>query len=196
MKCPSAIPFLKQGLGLGAKRHAGFSDAWNWLIHSFWHMTLGCGLKWENKWHGYPKIKLLIEAGEGIDVDYKDGKVIISLGEGNTSDDESDGGGGDGPGDDTGGDSGGGAGGGAGGGSGGGGGTHPDGSHSGGGGGAGGGGGMGGGGSGGTGGGSGGSGGGGDGGTSCNDFSGDLGNGDGDPGLDNDGDNCSVLNGW
>ena len=101
MKCPRTIPFLQSGLALGAKRHEGFADAWNWLIHSFWHMTLGCGLKWANKWQGYPKIELLIEAGEGIDVKYDDGKVIISLGDGNTEDEEEeDGGGSEGPGKD------------------------------------------------------------------------------------------------
>ena len=151
MKCPRTIPFLHPGLALGAKRHEGFAEAWNWLIHSFWHMTLGDGLKWENKWQGYPKINLKIEGGDGIDVKYGGGKVIISLGTGQTEDDDDSGGSGNGGGGN---------------------------------------------GNGGNGGGSGGGGGGDDGGTSCNEFSGDLENGDEDPGLGNDGDNCSVLNGW
>ena len=97
MITPRAIPFLKPGLALGARRHLGFTHAWNWLIHSFWHMTLGCGLKWIDKWRGYPKIELRIRAGEGIDVDYgEDGWVTISAGEGQTDyGEESGGGGGD-----------------------------------------------------------------------------------------------------
>jgi len=180
MKCPRTIPFLHPGLALGAKRHEGFAEAWNWLIHSFWHMTLGDGLKWKDKWQGYPEIHLAIEAGEGINVKYEGGKVIISTGDGETEEDDySSSGGGTVPGDD-GGEGGGSGGGGAGGGG------HGDGTVGGGGGG----------GAGGGAGGGGGSGGGDDGGTSCNEFSGDLENGDGDPGLGNDGDNCSVLNGW
>lgn len=191
MKCPRTIPFLHPGLALGAKRHEGFAEAWNWLIHSFWHMTLGDGLKWENKWQGYPKINLKIEAGEGIDVKYEEGKVIISAGTGETEYDDDSGGGGDG-------DDGTGSSGGAGFDDGTGDGGHDDGDTVPGGGNGGGGNGNGdngGGGSGGGGSGS-GSGGGGGSGTSCNEFSSDLENGDGDPGLGNDGDNCSVLNGW
>ena len=94
MKCPRSIPFLHSGLALGAKRHDGFADAWNWLIHSFWHMTMGDGLKWKNKWNGYPKINLAIEAGDGINVKYKSGKVIISTGDGETEDDDYSSGGG------------------------------------------------------------------------------------------------------
>jgi len=192
MKCPRAIPFLKPGLAIGAKRHEGFADAWNWLIHSFWHMTLGDGLKWEDKWHGYPKINLKIEAGEGINVDYTDGKVVISLGDGKTNDNESDGGGGEDPSYDRdegtwtgGGDGGDGSGAG----------THPDGAHAGGGG-ASGGDGMG---SGGNGGGNGSDGADGDAdgrGSSCNMFSEDDANDDDDPGMDNSGDDCAVVNGW
>lgn len=94
MRCPRIIPFLKPGLALGAKRHAGFADAWNWLIHSFWHLKLGDGLKWKDKWYGYPEIHLAIEAGEGIDVKYEKGKVIISAGNGETHSDGSESGGG------------------------------------------------------------------------------------------------------
>lgn len=186
MKCPRTIPFLHPGLALGAKRHEGFAEAWNWLIHSFWHMNLGDGLKWKDKWQGYPKIDLVIEAGDGINVKYGDGKVVISLGDGETEeDDESSGGGGTSPGEDGGGEDGEGGGGDGGGGAGGGG--HGDGTIGGGGGGGAGGGGIGGGSRG---------GGGGDGGTSCNDFSDDIENGGSDPGLDNPADDCAVLNGW
>jgi hypothetical protein len=180
MKCPRTIPFLRPGLAIGAKRHEGFAEAWNWLIHSFWHMKLGDGLKWVSKWQGYPEIHLKIEGGEGIKVDYKSGKVKISLA--NEEDDEEDtytsgGGGGTTPGDDsdpyhTGG------------------GGHRDGELAGGGGngaesgdvadesddkddde---------------------------DGGNedSCNEFSKSPDNEDQDPGMDNPGDNCAVENGW
>ncbi len=138
-------------------------------------MNLGCGLKWVNKWHGYPEIHLAIEAGDGIKVKYKGRKVIISTGDGETEDESyTPGGGGTVPGED--GDEGGGPGWEEG---------HGDGTTSGGGGisGAGGGGGM-----------DGASGG--DGGTSCNEFSEDLPNVDGDPGLANPADNCAILNGW
>ena len=186
MKCPRTIPFLHPGLALGAKRHEGFAEAWNWLIHSFWHMNLGDGLKWKNKWQGYPEIHLAIEAGEGINVKYDGGKVIISTGEGETEEDDyTSGGGGTVPGDD-GGEGGGSGGGGAGGGGAGGGGGHGDGTVGGGGGGGAGGG---------AGGGDGSGGGGDDGGTSCNEFSGDLENGDGDPGLGNDGLEWLVMKG-
>ena len=182
MKCPRTIPFLHPGLALGAKRHEGFAEAWNWLIHSFWHMSLGCGLKWADKWQGYPKINLAIEAGEGINVKYDGGKVIISTGDGETEEESyTSGGGGTVPGEDDG-EGGDGEGGGPGWEEG-----HGDGTTSGGGGisGAGG---VGGGGMDGA--------AGGDGGTSCNEFSEDLPNVDGDPGLDNPADNCAVLNGW
>ena len=168
MITPRAIPFLKPGLALGAGRHAGFAHAWNWLIHSFWHMTLGCGLKWIDKWRGYPKIELRIRAGDGIDVDYgEDGWITISQGDGETDYGEESGGGGDDRGEeDTGSvdddppedgtmDG-------------------PDGSRDvrppdQGGGGL---------------------------GESCNNFSADLPNDDEDPGLDNPGDDCAILNGW
>lgn len=187
MKCPNAIPFLKPGLAIGAKCHEGFADAWNWLIHSFWHMNFGDGLEWENKWNGYPKIKLRIVAGDGIDVEYKNGDVIISVAapgddedEEDTSDggDDADGGGGaDGPGNDGGGAGGNWLGGG-------GGGSEPgDGSLRPGGGGD-------------DAGGGGASAAGGGGGSSCNEFSLDESNDDDDPGLGNPGDDCGVLNGW
>ena len=89
MKCPRTIPFLRPGLAIGAKRHEGFADAWNWLIHSFWHMTLGDGLKWVGKWQGYPEIRLEIEGGEGIKVRYGGGKVKISLDNGEGEEEES-----------------------------------------------------------------------------------------------------------
>jgi len=94
---PRLIPFLKPGLALGAARHAGFAHAWNWLIHSFWHLTLKCGLKWIEKWHGSPSIELRIRAGDGIDVSYcDDGWVEISSGSGKTEyEEEPSGGGGD-----------------------------------------------------------------------------------------------------
>lgn len=85
MNTPRQIPFLKPGIALGARRHTGFAEAWNWLIHSFWHMTLGDGLRWIEKWGGYPKINLEIYAGAGIDVTYSKGKVIISTGSGITT---------------------------------------------------------------------------------------------------------------
>lgn len=177
MKCPRTIPFLHPGLALGAKRHEGFAEAWNWLIHSFWHMSLGNGLKWKDKWQGYPEIRLAIEAGEGINVKYGGGKVIISTGDGKTDEDDySSGGGGTVPGDDDGGDGSGEG--------------HADGT-------------IGGGGGGGTGGSvTGGSGDnadgdtGGDGGTKCNDQSEDADNADVDPGLGNMADDCAAVNGW
>ena len=189
MKCPRCIPFLKPGLALGAKRHDGFADAWNWLIHSFWHMTLGDGLKWVNKWQGYPQIHLQIEAGEGINVKYSGGKVIISTGDGETEEEEySSGGGGSSP--DNGGDSGSGGSSGGRARSSGGEVTRPDGAMTGGGGGTGsdsgamsGGGASGGGAS-------------GDNGTKCNEFSSEIENDYGDAGMGNDGDDCSIINGW
>jgi hypothetical protein len=191
MTCPRRIPFLSPGLAIGAKRHEGFADAWNWLIHSFWHMTLGTGLKWEDKWGGYPKINLKIEAGAGIAVKYSDGKIIISTGTGETTeDDESGGGGVDDNSDYDSGDSGGyhaddGEH------------AHSDGSTTGGGGGGASAGGAGGGigeasvsgdGAGSNGGG---------GGADCNQFSGEsVDMGEEDPGIGNFGDDCAVINGW
>ena len=153
-------------------------------------MNLGDGLKWKDKWQGYPEIRLAIEAGEGINVKYDGGKVIISTGDGETEEDDySSGGGGTVPGDDDAGGGGGGSGGGGGGGASGGG--HADGT-------------IGGGGGGGTGGSVTGGGGdnadggtGGDGGTKCNDQSkDDVDNDDPDPGLGNMADDCAAVNGW
>jgi len=177
MKCPRTIPFLHPGLALGAKRHDGFSEAWNWLIHSFWHMNLGDGLKWKDKWQGYPEIHLAIEGGEGIKVKPKDGKIYISLDNGEEDGEDpysTGGGGGSVPGDDgyskhygigEGNAYGG----------------HADGET------------TGGGGSVSDSGGSASSSGGED---SCNEFSENPMNTFGDPGMENEGDSCAVVNGW
>lgn len=84
---PPRIPFLKDGLAIGAKRHKGFAHAWNWLIHSFWHLTFGPGLRWRDKWGGFPSVELNIRGEGGINVDYREpeygepaGYVVISGG--------------------------------------------------------------------------------------------------------------------
>lgn len=80
---PNPCPTLKPGLALGAPEHAGFVSAFNWLIGIFRAAKENFTFS-VNGASG----DVSIEGGEGIAVSTSGRTIIISLGEGDTSDKE------------------------------------------------------------------------------------------------------------
>lgn len=91
---PPQIRYLTAGKALGAAVHKGFAATWNWLLAWVNFFKAGKGLKLSNMASGHPRIDVLIEGADGIDVTCAgDGQayVIGFAGQGS----EGDGGGGD-----------------------------------------------------------------------------------------------------
>lgn len=173
---PAQIVYIKEGKAPGAAIHKGWAATWNWVLSWVNHLIGGKGCKIENRNSGHPRVDVLIEGGDGIDVtcDGSGKPYVISYVGAESGDDEGEPFDPDEPWDPSdpwnpeepwnpddpdapydGGDEeedGGGSGS-----------EEEDGGS----------------------------------GTNCNGWSGELGGaGGGDPGLDNDGDNCDILNGW
>ena len=65
---PAQIIYVKEGKALGAAIHKGWAATWNWVLSWVNHITGGKGCKIENKHSGNPRVDVLIEGGDGIEV--------------------------------------------------------------------------------------------------------------------------------
>lgn len=65
---PPQIRYLTEGKALGAKIHAGFAATWNWLLSWVNFFKPGKGLKLAGTGSGHPRLDVELLSGDGIDV--------------------------------------------------------------------------------------------------------------------------------
>ena len=65
---PPQIRYVTAGKSLGAKIHRGWAATWNWVLSWVHHLKAGKGLKLSGSASGHPKLDVLIEGADGVDV--------------------------------------------------------------------------------------------------------------------------------
>lgn len=65
---PPQIRYATPGKSLGASLHKGWAATWNWVLSCINHFTPGKGLKLSGQSSGHPKLDVLIEGGNGVEV--------------------------------------------------------------------------------------------------------------------------------
>lgn len=65
---PPQIRYVTAGKSLGAKIHRGWAATWNWVLSWVHHFKAGMGLKLSGSASGHPKLDVLIEGADGVDV--------------------------------------------------------------------------------------------------------------------------------
>ena len=85
---PAQIRYLNPGKALGAAMHKGWAATWNWVLSFVAHFSGGKGCKLENASNGHPRLDVLIESGDGVDVTCAgDGQpYVISIADGGDGD--------------------------------------------------------------------------------------------------------------
>lgn len=85
---PAQIRYLNPGKALGAAMHKGWAATWNWVLSFVAHFSGGKGCKLENASNGHPRLDVLIEGGDGVDVTCGgDGQpYVISIADGGDGD--------------------------------------------------------------------------------------------------------------
>lgn len=75
---PPQIRYLTAGKALGAALHKGFAATWNWVLSCVNFLKAGKGLKLTGTGTGHPRLDVLIEGGDGVDVKCDgDGKPYV-----------------------------------------------------------------------------------------------------------------------
>ena len=96
---PAQIRYLTEGKALGAAIHKGFAATWNWVLSFVNTFKGGNGCKIVNANSGNPRVDVLIESGDGIEVTCAGSgqPYVISLSGGDSGGGDSGGGGDDEP---------------------------------------------------------------------------------------------------